>query len=75
MPRYRLSHAWPVGSVVIPAGSLIDDDAESGWSTVAQGLVPPPDAIPLDQETRLWLISVYQRLPGHFHQIAEVPST
>jgi hypothetical protein len=69
--RYRLSHAWPVGGVVIPSGSVVDD-AESGWSTIVRGLLPPPDSIPLTRETRDWLIRSYQ-LPDHKHEIAEVP--
>jgi hypothetical protein len=70
--KYRLSHQWPVGSVVIPSGAIVDDDAESGWSTVVRGLVPPPDSIPLDLKTRAWLIRAYQ-LPDHFHDIPQVP--
>jgi hypothetical protein len=72
--KYKLSHAWPVGGVVIPAGSLIDDDAESGWSTVASGLVPPPDSVPLDKATRDWLVSIYSSMPDHRWEIAAVPT-
>jgi hypothetical protein len=70
--RYRTNSQWPVGSVVIPGGTVVDDDELSGWSSVVHGAVPPPDVTPLDQKTRDWLVAVYSAMPDHHHEIAAV---
>jgi hypothetical protein len=71
--HYRLTKQWPVRDAVIPAGTIVDDDQSSNWSSIVLGLVPPPDSIPLDQATRNWLVQAYQ-LPDHRHEIAQVPN-
>jgi hypothetical protein len=72
--RYRISRPWPVGSVVIPGGTvIIDDDAQSGWASVVREAIPPPAAFRLIRPLA-WLVSAYQ-LPDHNHEIAQVPST
>jgi hypothetical protein len=63
--KYRLSHAWPVGGVVIPGGVIIDDDEQSGWASVVKGAIPPPDVTPLTEATRAWLVAVYSAMPDH----------
>jgi hypothetical protein len=54
--RYRLNSAWPVSGVVIPGGTVIDTAA----TPFLVGVVPPPDAMPLDQEARDMLVQAYQ---------------
>jgi hypothetical protein len=55
--KYQLAHPWPVhgGSALIPGGVIIDDSV----ATFLAGTVPPPDTVPLDLATRIWLVAVY----------------
>jgi hypothetical protein len=73
--KYRLSRSWPVsgGSAVIPGGVVIDDQQPNSWGSLVRDVVPPPDVIPLDTETRDWLMRSYQ-LPDHNWEIAPVPT-
>lgn len=53
---------WPVGSWLIPNGSVIDDvNGADTWSTVVRerGLIPPPNSTALDEETRNQMAQVY----------------
>lgn len=51
--KYQLrQHGWPIGQHLIPEGAIIDTvSGTDGWSKLAQGLNPPPNAQPLDQAT------------------------
>jgi hypothetical protein len=57
---------WPIGSWLIPAGTIIDDpdgkaeDKLSGWERLAKGRVPPPDAIALDDEAYAVMVKEYE---------------
>jgi hypothetical protein len=49
--RFWLDRDWPVGQWLLPRGVVVDWAAtDDQWSTIAKGLTPPPDAIPLDAE-------------------------
>lgn len=54
--RYQIGGGgWPIGAVLIPAGTIIslDNKAEhqlTEWERLARGRIPPMDAIALDQE-------------------------
>jgi hypothetical protein len=53
--RFQLrGHGWPIdgGRHLIPEGTIIDT-ADAGWAKVMQGAgsMPPPNAMPLDQQT------------------------
>jgi hypothetical protein len=58
--RYQLSSNWPVGQYVIPATSFIDAAVPmSMWSRIAGNTIPPPNAMPLDQNTYNIMRQVY----------------
>jgi hypothetical protein len=49
--RYQLTSPWPVGAVLIPVSTIIDDSSNDDWSLLVKSLQlsPPLSAIPLDQ--------------------------
>ncbi|MFZ2079911.1 MAG: hypothetical protein WAV38_25345 [Xanthobacteraceae bacterium] len=61
--RYMIcGMGWPVGSWLIPTGSVIDDvSGTDTWSTVVRerGLIPPPNSTALDEETRSQMAQLY----------------
>jgi len=66
--RYRTGTQWAVqgGRVVIPPNSLIDDTtplAMPYWTGFVVGLMAPPDAEPLNQATRDWMVEGYKNDP------------
>ena len=66
MARYQICGAgWPVGSWLIPTGTVIDDvSGTDTWSVIIRerGLLPPPNASALDQETRNQMAQLYGAL-------------
>jgi hypothetical protein len=70
MARYRIQHQWPVAGIVIEGGTVIDtSEPHQGFLS---GAVPPPDSLPLDEDTRKWLVFAYRE---HGVEIAPVPPT
>ena len=65
-----LSGGFPVGQHLIPAGTIIDTDANDQWSSLAKGRPPPLNVMALDKVTWLWLQKLY---PGEAHQILTPP--
>jgi len=56
--RYQVSGGgWPIGSWLIPAGTIIDlpegraEHELTEWERIARGRLPPRDAIALTEET------------------------
>ncbi len=56
--KYQISGGgWPIGSWLIPAGTIIDNPDTKAeheltrWERLARGRIPPRDAIALDDET------------------------
>jgi hypothetical protein len=66
--KYRVDRAWPVQGVVIEGGTVIDTSIDSSL----EGVIPPPNCQPLDEETRNWLVAAYPRDEG-YPEIAGVP--
>lgn len=52
--KYQLTGGWPLGQWFIPPGTIVDFTAPSTqWGNAemwTQGLVPPPNALALDQD-------------------------
>ena len=61
-----LGGGFPVGQHLIPAGTIIDTDANDQWSNLAKGRPPPLTAMPLDRLTWEWMQKLH---PGEKHQI------
>jgi hypothetical protein len=61
--HYRVQHKWPVLSIVIDGGTIID--TAQPHQNFLQGVIPPPDSTPLDQATRDWLVAAYSRDEGY----------
>jgi hypothetical protein len=57
--RYQLTSPWPVGAVLIPVSTIIDDSSNDDFSKLARGLSPPLSAIPLDQASWLTFKMIY----------------
>jgi hypothetical protein len=66
--RYWLNKPWPVGQYVLPRATVIDSVADDQWSVIARGHVPPPDAIPLDDEA-LALMRQHYMAPNSFSAV------
>jgi len=63
--RYRVTGAgWRLGNVVVPAGTVIDTNADDRWSKRARGEPPPLTVVPLDREALEALVQAY---PDHKH--------
>jgi hypothetical protein len=70
---------WPIGGVLIPAGTLIDlpDDKPeyllSPWERLAMGRVPARDCVPLDKETLALMVEKFEKHGFHVarHLVSE----
>jgi hypothetical protein len=62
--RYRITGQWRLGDAVAPSGVVIDANANDRWSKRVRGLVPPLDAVPLDQAAYEAQLAAY---PDHRH--------
>ena len=72
MAKYRIQRQWPVLSIVVEGGAIIDTALPQ--HRFFEGVVPPPDSQPLDQQTRDWLVAVYPR-HERYPEIPPVPPT
>jgi hypothetical protein len=65
--RYQISGGgWPIGSWLIPAGTIIDlpegkaEHELTEWERIARGRLPPRDAIALMEETYQAMRAAYE---------------
>jgi hypothetical protein len=79
--QYQIRNGWPVGQYLIPCTTIIDDPDNkpehllSHWERIARGRFPPRDAIPLNVETRQWMVSNYGAYDGWtVHPLREMPT-
>ena len=58
--KYLLyGHGWPIGSALIPLGTIISMPPNDDWSRLAAGRTPPINAQALDQEAWDALVAAY----------------
>jgi hypothetical protein len=68
--KYQISGGgWPIGQWLVPAGTIIDLDGKADhqlteWERLAQGRVPPRDAIALDDETYALMVNAHETRGG-----------
>lgn len=65
--RYQISGGgWPIGSWLIPAGTIIDlpegkaEHELTEWERTARGRLPPRDAVALDEQTYQAMVKQYE---------------
>lgn len=73
--KYQLAqHGWPIGQFLIPVGTIIDltKDPEqmNDWEKLAQGKLPPLNALALDDDCAN---AMEQGYPGHLYLLHKAP--
>jgi hypothetical protein len=57
---------WPVGPILIPAGSIVEGEPPT-WNHMILPLPMPIDATPLDDDAALEMLKSYE--PEHWHRL------
>jgi hypothetical protein len=61
--RFQIAEAgWPVGQFLIPAGTVIDTEADDDWSRLVRERGLPLNARPMDNEAYEFMVRAY---PNH----------
>jgi len=55
---------WPVGPILIPAGTIVEPPS---WNGMTLPMPMPIDATPLDDDAALEMLKWYE--PGHWHRL------